>query len=61
MHFDVTIQGHEYKTMEGNSVGDILKQITSDILANKILKIIPSFDINEPHNITITPKNNSPT
>lgn len=58
MQFDVSVQGHFYKVMEGNNVGEILKQVTQDMINNVIVETIPTFDINQPHNVSIVPKEN---
>ncbi len=58
MQFDVTIQGHFYKVMEGNNIGEVLKEITQDMINNKIVELIPSFDINKNHDVNIVPKEN---
>lgn len=58
MQFDVSVQGHFYKVMDGENVGQILKQVTEDMVNNLIIEIIPTFDINQPHNVSIVPKEN---
>lgn len=55
MVFDVYVQDNFYKTMEGNNVADVLKQVGHDINSN----LIPNFDSSKNHNVKIVPKENT--
>lgn len=49
MDFNVTIQGRFYKTLTAANTTEVLRQITHDIAAG----LVPEFDQNAPHNISI--------
>lgn len=55
MVFDVYVQDSFYKAIEGNSVGDVLKQVGQDIVNN----LVPNYDPARNHDVRIVPQDNT--